>query len=91
MPYIPATKIIQKTVADPGFPRGGGANSPEGGQPTYDFAKFSQKLHEIKRIWTPVGEGGVRPKFYYVDPPLQKMCIFRHSLIQKIPSCSWLF
>ena len=44
-------------VADPGFPRGGGANSP-GGAPTYDFAKFSQKLHEIERIWTPGGGGG---------------------------------
>ena len=22
------------------------------GAPTYDFAKFSQKLHEIERIWT---------------------------------------
>ena len=29
-------------MADPGFPRGGGANSP-GGAPTYDFAKFSKK------------------------------------------------
>ena len=55
------------TVADPGFLPGGGANSP-GGAPTYDFAKFSQKLHEIERIWTP--GGGARPKFYYVDPPL---------------------
>ena len=36
------------------------------GAPTYDFAKFSQKLHEIERIWTPGG----RPKCYYVDPPL---------------------
>ena len=53
--------------ADPGFPRGGGANSPRG-VPTYDFAKFSQKLHEIERIWTP--QGGARPKFFYVDPPL---------------------
>ena len=26
-----------------------------GGAPTYDFAKFSQKLHEIERIWTPGG------------------------------------
>ena len=43
-------------VADPGFPRGGGANSPGGGEaPTYDFAKFSQKLHEIERIWAPKG------------------------------------
>ena len=38
------------------------------GAPTYDFAKFSQKLHEIERIWTP--RGGACPKFYYVDPPL---------------------
>ena len=33
---------------------GWGANSP-GGAPTYDFAKFSQKLHEIERIWAPGG------------------------------------
>ena len=46
--------ILSSAVADPGFPRGGGANSP-GGVPTYDFAKFSQKLHEIERIWTPRG------------------------------------
>ena len=59
-------------VADPGFPRGGGANSP-GGAPTYDFAKISQKLHEIERIWAP-GGGGARPKFYYVDPPLSGSC-----------------
>ena len=39
------------------------------GAPTYDFAKCSQKLHEIERIWTP-GGGVARPKFYYVDPPL---------------------
>ena len=45
-----------------------GANSPRGA-PTYDFAKISQKLHEIERIWTP--RGAARPKFYYVDPPLQ--------------------
>ena len=40
-------------VADPGFPRGGGANSRGGGAPTYDFAKISPKLHEIERIRTP--------------------------------------
>ena len=57
-----------KAVADPGFPRGGGADSR--GAPTYNFAKCSQKLHEIERIWT---RGGARPKFYYVDPPLQSM------------------
>ena len=56
------------TVADPGFPRGGGANS-QGGAPTYEFAKFSQKLHEIERIWTPGGGGGasLAPP---LDPPL---------------------
>ena len=37
------------TGADPGFPIGGGANPPEGG-PTYDFAKFCEKLHEIEKI-----------------------------------------
>ena len=42
-----------RAVADPGFPWGGGANSP--GAPTYDFAKFSQKLHEIERILAPGG------------------------------------
>ena len=46
------------SLADPGFPRGGGRNSP--GAPTYDFVKFSQKLHEFERIWTPPG-GGARP------------------------------
>ena len=61
-------------VADPGFPRGGGANSP-GGAPTYDFAKSFQKMHEIERILSP--RGGARPKFYYVDPPLY--CIQLYS------------
>ena len=45
-----------------------GAPTPRGA-PTYDFAKISQKLHEIERIWTP--RGGAHPKFYYVDPPLR--------------------
>ena len=55
-------------MADPGFPRGGGANSPGGGgAPTYDFAKFSQKLHEIERIWTPGGRPSRPPS---LDPPL---------------------
>ena len=35
--------------ANPGFPVGGGANPP-GVVPTYDFAKFSEKLHEIEKI-----------------------------------------
>ena len=32
------------------------------GAPTYDFAKFSQKLHEIVRIWMPGGGGGAPKK-----------------------------
>ena len=58
-------------MADPGFPRGRGANSP-GGVPTYDFAKFSQKLHEIERIWTPGGRILRAP----LDPPLVSVCVF---------------
>ena len=41
-------------VAGPGFLRGG-ARQPSRRTPKYDFAKISQKLHEIKRIWTPGG------------------------------------
>ena len=37
------------TGVDPVFLVGGGA-SPPTGAPTYDFAKFSEKLHEIKKI-----------------------------------------
>ena len=33
--------------ADPGFPVGGGAGPLGGGVPTYNFVKFSEKLHEI--------------------------------------------
>ena len=43
-----------RPVAHSGFPRGGSTNPPGGGA-TSDFAKFSQKLHEIERIWTPRG------------------------------------
>ena len=50
-------------VADPGFPEEG-APTPRG-VPTYDFAKISQKLHEIERIWT----GGASPA-PPLDPPL---------------------
>ena len=38
-------KLKKNPVADPGFYRGG-FNSQDGA-PTYDFAKISQKLHEI--------------------------------------------
>ena len=43
------------TVVDPGFSRGSSVNSPEGA-PTYDFAKFSPKLHENERSWSGGGQ-----------------------------------
>ena len=43
-------------MADPGFPRGGGANPPGGAN--------IRKLHEIERIWTPV------EALPSLDPPL---------------------
>ena len=49
-----------KPVEDLGFPQVGGANSSVGA-PTYDFAKISQKLHEIERIWTPGGCASLAP------------------------------
>ena len=48
--------FINLSVADPGFPWGGGANSP-GGAPTYDFAKFSQNCMKLTRIWNRGGRG----------------------------------
>ena len=47
--------VYDFAVADPGFSRGG-AWTLQGGR---EHAKFSRKLHEIERIWTP--RGGVRP------------------------------
>ena len=44
--------------ADPGFNVGGGANP--WGAPTYDFAKISEKLHEIEKILVRMGGGGLR-------------------------------
>ena len=46
--------------ADPGFPIGVGANLRV--PPTGNFAKFSPKLHEIKKI---LGHGGRTPKIYH--------------------------
>ena len=49
--------ISPTAVADPGFPRRGGAN-PRGGAPTYYLTNFSQKLHENEENLTQ--RGGAR-------------------------------
>ena len=38
-----------------------GSRISPGDAPTYDFDKFSPKLHEIERIWVPRGGGGGAP------------------------------
>ena len=50
-----ADKQMQ-AVADQGFPVGEGAD-PLDEAPTYDFVKFSEKLHEIEKI---LGHRGAR-------------------------------
>ena len=56
------------SVVNPESPRGGGGNPPAGvGTPTYDFAKFPKNCMKLKEFGP---KGGVRPKFYYVDPSL---------------------
>ena len=54
-------------MADPGFPQGGGTNSPGGGGANIRICQFSQKLHEIERIWTRGGGASLAPR---LDPPL---------------------
>ena len=63
-------------MADPGFPRGDGANFCGGvdggrGTPTYEFAKFSQKLYEIERVGIP----GARAP---LDPPMDLPMIWHN-------------
>ena len=59
---------------DPGFPIRGGANHPEGA-PTYHFAKFSKKQHEIEKIlgrrWCSAAPA--------LDPPLFGRKLHKHE------------
>ena len=48
---------IDLTGVDPGFHVGGGAKPLGRGAPTYDFVKFSEKLHEIEKILDRKGGG----------------------------------
>ena len=54
-----------KSGPHPGFPVRGGADLLGGGVPTYDFVIFSEKLHEIKKIFGREGWGAPP------NPPLQ--------------------
>ena len=57
---------VRGAVADPGFPRGGGANSPGGTN-----IRFWQNFPKTAWNWKNLDpRGDARPKFYYVDPPL---------------------
>ena len=58
---------LRIAVADPGFSRGGDVNPPGG----REHAKFSRKLHEIERIWTPRG-GGRASLTPPLDPPMDR-------------------
>ena len=51
--------VHSESGVDPGFPRRR-RRQPSRGAPTYDFAKFCEKLHEIEKI---LGhKGGAPPK-----------------------------
>ena len=67
-------------VADPGFPRGGGANS-QGGAPTYDFVNFCRKLHENEEILAP-GGGRASPA-----PPLRSATGMLHVHLELFGAC----
>ena len=60
--------------ADPGFPVGGGANPP--GAPTYDLAKFCEKLHEIEKI---LFHGGGAHWECPLNPPLATFQFYSSS------------
>ena len=65
------------TGADTGFPVGGGAD-PMGGAPTYDFVKFSEKLHEIEKL---LGRGGGAP------PPQSAAAVHPAGTSMSLPFC----
>ena len=62
-------------MADPSF------STPQGRAPTYDFAKFSRKLHDIERIGAP-GGGGCAP----LGPPRSATVVVHYVLMNDIRS-----
>ena len=70
-------RFYPSTVADPGFPRGGGANPKRGEAPTYYLVIFSRKLHENEEILV---RGGVRAS---LRPPLDPPLKYKKYLFQR--------
>ena len=72
---VPSTKQepdrlgVLQAVADPGFPKRGGANL-QGGAPTYYLAKFFSKTAWKWKNSGPEGEGGTGPWRPPLDPPM---------------------
>ena len=60
------TGLLLASVADPGFPRGGGANSLGGRQHTI-LPHFPKNCMKLKEFGPP---GGARPSRPPLDPPL---------------------
>ena len=73
-------------MAGPGFARGGGANRPGDGAPTYTFAKYSQELHKIKRIWTLRGRPNVT---VYAPVPTKSVFDFLQRPYRKSLHIDW--
>ena len=71
-------------VADPGFPQGGCQLSR--GAPTYDFAKFSRKLHEIERIGCP---GGRAPPVPPLNLPLSGSAFWQEPYFIQVQTKNW--
>ena len=67
--YPPPMDQLLHSVAYPGFPRGGGANSQGGRQPMI-LSIFAENCMKMKTFWPP-GGGGARPlRPPPLDPPL---------------------
>ena len=71
---------LHSAVADPGFPRGGGANSPGGRQHT-NLSIFPKNCMKLKEFGPP--GGGARPLRPPLDPPL--FCVPNQWRIQDFP------
>ena len=69
--------MVRLPVADPGFPRGEGAN-PQGGCQDMILLKFPENCMKLKKIRSP-GGGGTRPLHPPLDPLLITHCQVDHG------------